>query len=195
MKTSAHNVYGYTVEEIESTIIPLAEQSGFIFPTMTGIPTAELEEKMGQFETLFRLRCRKSIAFWTTEEVDLSSKETILENEDAKDFQEHFIALVDMTAQKYVTLLVQLDKVRENIMADVTSSDVNRTWFNDTPQGLNANDKGEELNHLSTFTKTSNETSTPMGTPAQRLAEISERIGLYWEEWLDKVVYGLQLED
>lgn len=195
MKTSANNVYGYTVEEIETTIIPLSEQTDFLFRTMTGIEATDLEAKFSQFETMFRLRCRNSIAFWTTDEVNLSSKQTILENEDAKDFQGHFIAMVNMTAEKYVTLLVQLDKVRAGIMADVTSSDVNRTWFNDTPQGPNANDKGEDLNHLSTFSKTSNETTSPMGTPAQRLAEISERVGLYWEEWLDKVVYGLHLED
>lgn len=84
---------------------------------------------------------------------------------------------------------------KAELLADIKATDIDRAWFNDTPQGSHVTAEGEELSHLSTFNKTARETFDPVGTPSARLAELERNISYYWKAWLDEIYSAFGLEN
>ena len=132
-------------------------------------------------------RVYHSTACWS------ESNDVTTNNPDVAEFLHHLAGVVNFTMTKWLSLIIAMNEEKERLMANVKSMSTNRSWFNDTPQNLNAD--GEDLNHLTNFTKTGNETESPMTTPSQRLAEIDQSIGHYWKSWTDEIITELHLED
>ena len=133
-------------------------------------------------------RCKHSIAVYSS-----SSDASPETNEDVAGFLFHLGAVVNVTMTKYISLIASLNAKKDELLADVKSESTDRDWFNDTPQ--TPNPEGEALSHLTTFTKRTNETKSPMGTIATRLNEISTLLGNYWKDWTDEIISALHLED
>lgn len=97
---------------------------------------------------------------------------------------------LDGTRGRYETLLALYDAQKDSLMADVTTT--SKSWFNDAPSAKNADSSGEDLTHLSTYSK--NVSSSAYGTPMQRIAEIEESYSNVLLKWENEFIKAFGLE-
>lgn len=97
---------------------------------------------------------------------------------------------LDGTKGKYETLITLYEEQKSILMKDVVTT--SRNWFNDSPSANNADESGEDLTHLSTFSK--NVSANPYGTPMQRIAEIEESYSNVLLNWGNEFIKAFGLE-
>lgn len=97
--------------------------------------------------------------------------------------------LID-TATRYTPLIDAVTESKSKLMADVDTT--SRNWFNDAPSARNASAMGEDLTHLSTYSKSVS--SSGYGTPMQRLKELDDEILNIYERWAREFIAAFSLE-
>lgn len=99
------------------------------------------------------------------------------------------VSWINITAFRWDPIIAAYESAKDSLMAEVTST--SRQWMNDAPSNKNADAMGEDLTHLSTFSKGTQ--SDPMGTPMQRLAEISDSLESAFGAWRDELIRDFSL--
>ena len=91
---------------------------------------------------------------------------------------------ISTTSVSKKALLSAYESSKDSLMKDVATT--SRSWFNDAPSGKNADSSGEDLTHLSTFSKNTSESA--YGTPMQRLKELDDSILNVYRNWADEFI-------
>ena len=90
---------------------------------------------------------------------------------------------------RYKPLIDAVEKSKDGLMADVDTT--SRNWFNDAPSAKNADASGEDLTHLSTYSKSVS--SSGYGTPMQRLKELDDEILDIYGRWAREFIAAFSL--
>lgn len=93
-------------------------------------------------------------------------------------------------SERYEPLITAIKDNKNNLLADVDTT--SRSWYNDAPSSKNADASGEDLTHLSTFSKSTS--SSAYGTPMQRIAELDNDILNVYKKWADDFIREFSLE-
>lgn len=99
------------------------------------------------------------------------------------------VSWIAVSSLRWDPIIAAYESAKDSLMAEVTST--SRQWMNDAPSNKNADAMGEDLTHLSTFSKGTQ--SDPMGTPMQRLAEISDSLESAFGAWRDELIRDFSL--
>lgn len=99
---------------------------------------------------------------------------------------------ITATATSKKALLSAYETAKDSLMKDVATT--SKSWFNDAPSGKNADAGGEDLTHLTTFSKNTSESA--YGTPMQRLKELDDSVLNVYKGWADDFIaeFGLGRE-
>jgi hypothetical protein len=97
---------------------------------------------------------------------------------------------IEISRPKYDALLAAYNSEKDSLMKDVDTT--NRSWYNDAPSSKNTDASGEDLTHLSTFSKSTS--SSAYGTPMQRIAELDNEILNVYKNWADEFIREFSLE-
>ena len=93
-------------------------------------------------------------------------------------------------SERYSPLIAALKDNKDKLLADVDTT--SRSWFNDAPSAKNADASGEDLTHLSTYSKSVS--SSAYGTPMQRIKELDDEIMNIYERWAREFISAFSLE-
>lgn len=91
---------------------------------------------------------------------------------------------ISSTSASKEALLSAYETAKDSLMKDVATT--SRSWFNDAPSGKNADSSGEDLTHLTTFSKSTSESA--YGTPMQRLKELDDSVLNVYRNWADEFI-------
>ena len=91
---------------------------------------------------------------------------------------------------RYSPLIEALKSNKDKLLSDVDTT--SRSWFNDAPSARNADSSGEDLSHLSTYSKSVS--SSAYGTPMQRIKELDDEIMDIYERWAREFISAFSLE-
>ena len=91
---------------------------------------------------------------------------------------------ISSTSTSKKALLSAYESAKDSLMKDVATT--SRSWFNDAPSGKNADSSGEDLTHLTTFSKNTSESA--YGTPMQRLRELDDSVLDVYRGWADDFI-------
>ena len=86
---------------------------------------------------------------------------------------------ISSTSTSKKALLSAYETAKDSLMKDVATT--SKSWFNDAPSGKNADSSGEDLTHLTTFSKSTSESA--YGTPMQRLRELDDSVLNVYRGW------------
>ncbi len=110
------------------------------------------------------------------------------EFESEGDEEDHLVdAMTDWMSTTSVSkkaLLSAYETAKDSLMKDVATT--SKSWFNDAPSSKNADASGEDLTHLSTFSKSTSESA--YGTPMQRLKELDDSVLNVYRSWADDFI-------
>lgn len=110
------------------------------------------------------------------------------EFETEADEREHLIDAmmewISTTSVSKKALLSAYETAKDSLMKDVATT--SKSWFNDAPSSKNADASGEDLTHLSTFSKSTSESA--YGTPMQRLKELDDSVLNAYRSWADEFI-------
>ena len=101
-------------------------------------------------------------------------------------FAYRFIAVLNRTHERYMTLLTEYANAKAHLMDDVKSGTTSMRKHNDTPQNSNALDPYTGDNYISDFTKFETDNKSEMATKITRLAEISDRYENVMSDWANE---------
>lgn len=95
-----------------------------------------------------------------------------------------FIALLNDTHDYFMTLLLNYNAAKADLMADIKATSANKVKYNDTPQNANTSGVYEGDDYITNFTATEGETSSPLMSKIMRLKEIQENYKNVMFEWV-----------
>ena len=104
-------------------------------------------------------------------------------------FQKWFlrvVSIISRTEPYYKALLDAYDGAKTHLMDDIKASSVNTIKYNETPQNDNSSGTYEGDNHITNFTKTEGENSSPLTTKIMRLKEIQDHYKKVMDDWVDE---------
>ena len=110
-----------------------------------------------------------------------------------KNFFYKYISLLNDTHEYYVTLLSEYTSAKTHLMDDIKASNTSKVNFNDTPQNQNVDEEYDGDDHITHFTKTTSESSSPLNTKIMRLKEIQDNYKDLLSEWVNafqKIFYS-----
>ena len=106
-----------------------------------------------------------------------------------KEFQQWFLRVVSIISRTYPyynTLLGAYGDAQTHLMDDITASSINTIKYNETPQNDNSSGTYEGDNHLTNFTKTEGENSSPLTSKIMRLKEIQDHYKNTLDDWVNE---------
>ena len=110
----------------------------------------------------------------------------IIEVTDAlkRQFIVRLLNIYDKTYYYYEALINGYEGAKNELMSDLKTTSTSKTFFNDTPQ--NANTEIENNAFVSNYTKSENETVTPVDTKIKRLNDIINSELKIWQKWINE---------
>lgn len=116
--------------------------------------------------------------------------ETETESKEIHAMKNRMIQFMKCASERYSPLISALSANKDKLLADVDTT--SRSWFNDAPSAKNADASGEDLTHLSTYSKSVS--SSAYGTPMQRIKELDDEIMNVYERWAREFISAFSLE-
>lgn len=107
-------------------------------------------------------------------------------NEMGEDFAYRLITILNDTHERYVTILNEYASAKTHLMDNVTSSNLSKRKYNDTPQNSNGTNPYEGDDYISNFTSFDTTNSTEFATKMARLREIQEGYDNIMAEWVEE---------
>lgn len=115
--------------------------------------------------------------------------ESDFRNEILSMFQKWFlrvISIISRTYPYYNTLLGAYADAQTHLMDDIKASSKNTIKYNDTPQNDNTSGVYEGDNHITNFTKTEGENTSPLTSKIMRLKEIQDHYKRTMDDWVNE---------
>lgn len=110
--------------------------------------------------------------------------------EEALDFfQKWFLRVVSVisrTEPYYKSLLDAYASAQTHLMDDITATSKNTIKYNETPQNYDSGGTYEGDNHLTNFTKTEGENTSPLTSKIMRLKEIQDHYKRVLDDWVNE---------
>lgn len=110
--------------------------------------------------------------------------------EDALDFfQKWFlrvVSIISRTEPYYKTLLDAYASAQTHLMDDITATSKNTIKYNETPQNYDNSGTYEGDDHLTNFTKTEGENTSPLTSKIMRLKEIQDHYKKVMDDWVNE---------
>ena len=113
----------------------------------------------------------------------------ILSNEIEIKYQEWFlrvISIITRTYDYYNSLLSFYSTAQTHLMDDITAKSKNTIKYNETPQNYDSGGTYEGDNHLTNFTKTEGENTSPLVSKIMRLKEIQDHYKKVLDDWVQE---------
>lgn len=101
-----------------------------------------------------------------------------------KEWRFSLVSLLCMNYEYYSPILAFYRAAKSDMMNDIKATSKNTVKFNDTPQNNNSTSVYEGDNYLTHFTKTENETSSPLTSKIMRLKEIQDNYKNVMADWV-----------
>ena len=95
-----------------------------------------------------------------------------------------FVAMLNDSHDYFMTLLLNYNNAKADLMADITATSANKVKYNDTPQNPNTLNVYEGDDYITNFTATEGETSSPLMSKIMRLKEIQDNYKNMMFEWV-----------
>ena len=96
------------------------------------------------------------------------------------------ISIISRTQSYYLSLLDAYADAQDHLMDDIRASSVNTIKYNETPQNIDTEGVYEGDNHLTNFTKTEGENTSPLTSKIMRLKEIQDHYKKVLDDWVNE---------
>lgn len=106
-----------------------------------------------------------------------------------KNFQEWFlrvVSIISRTEPYYKSILDAYTGAQTHLMDDIKATSKNTIKYNETPQNYDTSGTYEGDNHLTNFTKTEGENSSPLTSKIMRLKEIQDHYKRTMDDWVNE---------
>lgn len=106
-----------------------------------------------------------------------------------KEFQQWFLRVVSIISRTYPyynTLLGAYAGAQAHLMDDIKASSINTIKYNETPQNYDSEGVYTGDDHLTNFTKTEGENSSPLTSKIMRLKEIQDHYKNTLDDWVNE---------
>lgn len=134
----------------------------------------------------------KLCSYYLDEYVVVKEEDT-LNNDDCYAFYKMLLTLMDLTYDRYATMLSSYEAVENDLLRGLKSEGVRISRFNDTPQGDETDFEYEGESHVTNITKGKDDIVTENESMISRLNEIRSKYANVYKEWL-KEFSGLFIE-
>lgn len=96
------------------------------------------------------------------------------------------ISIISRTQSYYLSLLDAYADAQDHLMDDIRASSVNTIKYNETPQNIDTTGIYEGDDHLTNFTKTEGENTSPLTSKIMRLKEIQDHYKKVLDDWVNE---------
>ena len=135
------------------------------------------------FKTYVNDLFMKLCSYYLKEYVIVSEEED-LTNDDKYTFFRSLFIIMELTYDRYSTLLKAYSDSASDLLAGLKSEGYNTSRFNDTPQSADSDFPYEDMEHVSNVRKDKNTIESDNESRISRLNELRSKIANLYKDWL-----------